>query len=113
MRIPKNASAAIVVNREWGNLAGVRIFLRRYQTPMEEVGGVDSSHLILARVLDSEDDRGLWIELFTNQQQKDPKVKKLSLMIPWSHIVTIALTEEWTPAMKKELSKIGFVGSLS
>ena len=111
MCIPKNASAAIVVSRDWANLAGVRIFLRRFQAPSEEIGGSDHSHLILARVLDSVDDRGLWIELFTNQQQKDPKIKKLSLMIPWVYIIAIALAEEWTPTMKKELGKIGYIGS--
>ena len=108
MQIPKNASAAIVVSREWANLAGVRMFLRRYQTPSKEIGGTDPSHLILAKVLDSEDNHGLWIELFTEQHRQDPTAERFSLMVPWNYITAIVLTEEWTPALQEEMRKVGF-----
>ena len=110
MRIPKNASAVIVVDRNWANLAGIRVFLRRYETPSKEIGGTDSSHLIRARILDSEDNRGLWIELFTDQHRKDPTTKRLSLMIPWNNVIALVLSEEWTPALQEEIRKIGFSG---
>ena len=112
MQIPKNASAGIVVSRDWANLVCVRMFLRHNQTPSKEIGGADSSHLIEAKVLDSEDNRGLWIELFTDQHRQDPTAKRLSLLVPWNYITAIVLkeTEEWPPALQEEMgkSKIGF-----
>ena len=107
MDIPKNALAAIVVDREWTNLKGVRIFLKRYQEAATETKGLESPHLILARIVDSEDRHGLWVELFC---EKGRDVKPLTLMIPWSKITAVALTEDWTPALQEEMRQIGFLG---
>lgn len=110
MNIPKNSSAAVVVDRDWANLAGVRIFLRRYQDPSKEVKGSDTSHLIMAKILDSEDRHGLWVELTAAKLAPDPTAKPFTLMIPWAKITAIALTEDWTPALQEEMRQIGFVG---
>lgn len=108
MDIPKNSSAAVVVNREWANLAGIRMFLRHYDMPEKEIGGSDNSHLILAKVLDSDDPRGLWIELFTEVHKQAPTAKRLSLLVPWNQVLSVVLTEEWTPALRKQMKKVGF-----
>lgn len=110
MQIPKNSSAAIVVERDWANLAGVRIFLRRYQDTPKEIKGSDTTHLILAKILDAEDRHGLWVELCADKTAAEPPAKPLTLMIPWSKITTIALTEDWTPALQEEMRQIGFIG---
>ncbi|MBI2817458.1 MAG: hypothetical protein HYX72_11015 [Acidobacteria bacterium] len=110
MVISKNSSAAIVVDRDWANLAGVRIFLRRYQDPSKEVKGSDTSHLILAKILESEDRHGLWVEMRADKVPADQVSKPLTLMIPWTKITAIALTEDWTPALQEEMRQIGFVG---
>ncbi len=108
MQISKGSSAAVVVDRDWANLAGVRIFLRRYQEPSKETKA-ESTHLILAKILDAEDRHGLWVELSANSTSAD-QAKPLTLMIPWAKITTIALTDDWTPALEEEMRQIGFVG---
>jgi hypothetical protein len=109
MKIPQNSSAAIVVERDWANLAGVRLFLRKYQEPAKEVKGSDSTHLLLAKIVDAEDRHGLWVELCSDKAAA-LQGKPLTLMIPWNKITAIALTEDWTPALEEEMRQIGFVG---
>ena len=77
MKIDKGANVAVVVNRSWANLWGVRVFLRQNETPEREVRG-DDSHLVFAKLLDSEDPNGLWVELNTDRHKKDPTVKVAS-----------------------------------
>jgi hypothetical protein len=109
MKIEKGANIAVVVNRSWANLWGVRVFLRQNETPEREVRG-DDSHLVFAKLLDSEDPNGLWVELNTDRQKKDPTVKLASFFIPWSQVLTIVVTEEFSAAIREEISKIGFAG---
>jgi len=109
MKIEKGANIAVVVNRSWANLWGVRVFLRQNETPEREVRG-DDSHLVFAKLLDSEDPNGLWVELNTERQKKDPTVKLASFFIPWSQVLTIVVTEEFSPAIREEIRKIGFAG---
>jgi hypothetical protein len=111
MQMGKGASVAVVLNRDWANLNGVRLFLRRNQNPDQEIRGEDISHIVFAKVLDSEDSRGLWIELNTDQHQKDSTVKRFSFLVPWSQILTVVVTEEFSPAIRDEAKKIGFTGA--
>jgi hypothetical protein len=104
MNIPKDASVAVVVNRNWANLQGVRMFLR----PEKKIEGTDESHVIFARVLDSEDEHGLWIELNTAKQEEDAAVKRFQFLIPWSQIVTIVVGEELSAHAPERVHKIGF-----
>ncbi len=105
MRIEKGTSIALVVRREWANLAGVRVFLRQGESPPgKEVGGSDDSHIISAAVVDSDDPHGLWIELNTDLHEKDPTVKRYPFLVPWENILTIVLSPEIYDAAKK----IGF-----
>jgi hypothetical protein len=80
MKIDKGTSVAVVINRDWANLHGVRMFLRLNHTPEREIRGVDNSHVVFARMLDSEDPNGLWIELNTGAHEKDPTVKRSSFL---------------------------------
>jgi hypothetical protein len=109
MKIDKGTNVAVVVNRHWANLQGVRMFLRHYQDPEREIRGSDESHVIFADVLDSEDSKGLWIELHTDQHRKDSTVKRLPLFIPWGQVLSIVIAEEFSPAIREEARKIGFV----
>jgi len=52
-------SIVLVVERSWANLRGVRAIIREGR----EIKEGDDSHIIEAKVLDSEDTHGLWVEL--------------------------------------------------
>jgi hypothetical protein len=110
MQIDKNASVAIVVNRAWANLHGVKMFLRPHENPQAEIRGVDESHILFATVLDSDDTRGLWIEPAPNKKKQDSPVERFSLLVPWSQVLTIAVAEEFSPAIRQEARKIEFTG---
>ena len=109
MKIDKGTNVAVVVNRHWANLQGVRTFLRHYQDPGKETRGSDESHVIFADVLDSDDSKGLWIELYTDQYRNDSTAKRLPLFIPWGQVLCIVIAEEFSPAIREEARQIGFV----
>src|SRR5581483_2299041 len=98
MQIDKDACVAVVVKRTWANLHGVRMFLRWKETPQSEIRGVDESHILFATVLDSEDPRGVWIELVVGDQTQVSPVKPVHLLIPWSQILTIVVAEQFSSA---------------
>ena len=106
MKIDKKTNVAVVVNRHWANLQGVRTFLRHYQDPEKEIRGSDESHVIFADVLDSEDSKGLWIELYTDQHRKDSTAKSLPLFIPWGQVLCIAIAAEFSPAIREEAPRL-------
>jgi hypothetical protein len=107
MIIDKDTTAAVVVNRNWANLHGVRIFLREHDHPEREIRG-DDSHIVFAKVLDHDDPKGLWIELNTAKHREDSTVKRRSFLIPWSQVVTVVVGEEFSPAIRDEVRKMGF-----
>ncbi|MGE5818335.1 MAG: hypothetical protein ACM37Z_09955 [Deltaproteobacteria bacterium] len=104
MNIVKGANVAVVVNRHWANLQGVRMFLR----PEREIEGRDESHVVFARMLDSEDDHGLWIELNTAKHEQDPAVKRFQFLIPWSQVISVVVAEEFSAAIQEQAQKIAF-----
>ncbi|MEN6537663.1 MAG: hypothetical protein ABFD89_28685 [Bryobacteraceae bacterium] len=108
MHIDKGASVAVVLNRNWANLYGVRFFLRQNETPQREIRGVDESHIVFAEVLDADDSRGLWIELNTDRHREDPTVERFSFLVPWREVLTIVIAKEFSPAIREEARKIGF-----
>jgi hypothetical protein len=110
MQIDKNASVAVIVKRTWANLHGVRMFLRQHENPTTEIRGVDESHIIFATVLDSDDARGVWIELTADKQKPESSVGRFSLLIPWSEVLTIVVGEQFSAAIRQEARKIGFTG---
>ncbi len=110
MQLDKDASIAVVVKRTWANLHGVKMFLRQQDSPQTEIRGVDESHIIFATVLDSDDARGVWIELAASGQKRDPAVERFSILIPWSQVLTIVVAEHFSPAIRQEARKIGFTG---
>jgi hypothetical protein len=104
MKIDKGTSVAVVINRHWANLQGVRMFLR----PEKDIGGADESHVVFARMLDSEDRNGLWIELNTAKHKEDSTVKRFSFLIPWSQILSVVVGEDFSPDIREQARKIGF-----
>ena len=109
MTIEKGTSVAVVVNRRWANLQAVRIFLRQNQNPDQEIRGVDDSHLVFGKLLDYEDSRGLWIELNSDKHEQAPAtVQRESLLVPWSHVLTIVLAEKFSPGVWNEAKRVGF-----
>jgi hypothetical protein len=110
MQIDKDASIAVVVKRTWANLHGVKMFLRQHGNQQTEIRGVDESHIIFATVLDSDDARGVWIELTADKQKQDSVVERFNLLIPWSQILTIIVAEQFSAAIRQEARKIGFTG---
>jgi hypothetical protein len=110
MQIAKDASIAVVVKRTWANLHGVKMFLRPHENPQAEIRGIDDSHILFATVLDSDDARGLWIELTANQQQQDSAGEPFSLLVPWSEILTVVIAKQFSPAIRQEARKIEFTG---
>jgi hypothetical protein len=98
-------SIVLVVQRSWANLRGVRLVIREGK----EINEGDDSHVILARVLESEDSHGLWVELNTEKHKQDPSVKLLSVMIPWTVILMVGISKEFAPHLWKEARKAGFI----
>ena len=110
MRIDKDARVAVVVNRAWANLHGVKLFLRSHESPQAEIRGVDESHILFATVLDSDDARGLWIESMTDRKKQDSPAERFHLMVPWNQVLAIAVAEQFSPAIREEARKIAFTG---
>jgi hypothetical protein len=109
MQIDKNAAIAVVVKQTWANLHGVKMFLRQ-ENPQAEIRGVDESHILFATVLDSDDARGVWIELTANKQKQDSHGARFSLLVPWSEVLTIVVAEQFSAAIRQEARRIGFTG---
>jgi hypothetical protein len=112
MQLDEDASIAVVVKRTWANLHGVKMFLRPSEGPQTEIRGVDESHILFATVLDSEDERGVWIELAAERPKDDSAVERFSLLVPWSEILTIVVAKQFSPAIRQEARKIGFTGEI-
>lgn len=111
MQIKEGAAVAVVVKRAWVNLHAVKMFLRYPENPQGEIRGVDESHILFATVLDSDDARGVWIEVDANGHAKaEGCAERFSLLIPWSEVLTIVVTEQFSPAIRQEARKIGFTG---
>ena len=109
MQIDKDASIAVVVKRSWVNLHGVKMFLRCGNS-QAEIRGVDESHILFATVLDSDDARGVWIELAANKQEQNSAGERFSLLVPWSEVLTIVVANRFSPALRQEARRIGFTG---
>ena len=86
------------------------MFLRQHGNPQTEIRGVDESHIIFATVLDSDDARGVWIELTADKQKQASAVERFNLLIPWSQILTIIVAEQFSTEIRQEARKIGFTG---
>lgn len=112
MKINEGTSVAVVVNREWANLRGVRLFLRQNQNPEKEIHGVDESHIILARLINSEDPQGLWIELKPPMSKEDPTAHRYHFFIPWSQVFAVVVAEEFPLAIQEEVGKESSTGYL-
>jgi hypothetical protein len=110
MQIDEDASIAVVVKRAWANLHGVKMFLRPHENPQPEIRGVDESHILFVRVLDSDDARGVWIELNADKRKQDSTVERLSLLVPWSQVLAIVVAKQFSAAIRQEARKIGFTG---
>ena len=111
MQIAKNASTAVVVKQTWANLHGVKMFLRQ-ENPRAEIRGVDESHVLFATVLDSDDARGVWIELTASKQKEDSAGGRFSLLVPWSEVLTIVVADQFSAAIRQEARRIGFTGEI-
>jgi len=109
MRLKMNTMTAVVVRRSWANLEAIRTFLHDRTlgctsdhasdrsldrtsdgTPDENL---DDSCTILARVVDDSHERGLWIELDTEKELKDPAAERPVLMIPWAEVLAIVVAQ--------------------
>lgn len=110
MQIDKNASIAVVVRRTWANLHGVRMFLRPQDSAPTEIRGVDESHILFATVLDCDDARGVWIELAPGKEPPDSAAGRVSILVPWSEVLTIVVADQFSAAIRQEARKIGFTG---
>ena len=104
MRLKQNSATAIVVKKSWVNLQAIKLFLR--DCPSCEIQSPDDGHLIVARVLDDTDQRGLWIELNTTRHADDPSAELSALMIPW-HAVLGVVTAKDIPHAAEEAKQAG------
>jgi len=94
MDIEKGTSVAVSVYTDWANYRGVRLFLRHYNNPEKEIDRSDGSHIITARLVESNDPHGIWIELYADKHAQDPGVKTVPFMIPWQQVLSIAVVED-------------------
>jgi hypothetical protein len=86
------------------------MFLRQHENPQAEIRGVDESHILFGTVLDSDDARGIWIELTADRQKPDSAMERFSLLVPWSQVLSIVVAEQFSAAIRREARKIGFTG---
>jgi len=116
MNIDKGANVAVVVNRTWANLHGVKMFLRQGEDPQSDIRGVDESHILFARGLDAEDPRGVWIEVNVDMNADRHEVDLASglvkMLIPWSQVLAIVVAPRFSPAIRHEARRIGFTGEI-
>lgn len=112
MQIDKGASIAVVVKRTWANLHGVQMFLRQHGNTQTEIRGVDDSHILFATVLDLDDARGVWIELTPEKQEQGSSAERVSLLVPWSQVLTVVAAAHFSPAIRQEARRIGFTGEM-
>jgi hypothetical protein len=88
------------------------MFLRPQESPQAEIRGVDESHILFAKVLDADDPRGVWIGLTPDKRQPDSPVGRVSILVPWSDVLTIIVAEQFSAAIRQEARKIGFTGEI-
>ncbi len=112
MQIDKGANVAVVVSRAWANLHGVKLFLRPEEATQLDIRGVDDSHVLFARSLDADGAIGVWIEVETDKRQENPAAGWIRMLIPWSHVLTIAVAEKFSLAVRTEARRIGFTGEM-
>ena len=108
MNLEMSTSVAVVVPKQWANLYGVRAFLR----DGKEIKGEDASHMIFAKVMDSNDPHGLWISN-VGQKDDDSTVKVKAFMIPWDQILTVVVMEKLSPDLWAESKRLGFVSEVN
>jgi len=99
MRLKQNSTTAIVVKKSWANLQAIKLFLR--DCPSCEIQSADDGHLIVARVLDDTDQRGLWIELNSTKHANDPSTELSALMIPWHSVLGIVTAKDFARAAEE------------
>jgi hypothetical protein len=110
VQIDKGANIAVIVERTWVNLHGVKMFLRPQENPQTEIRGVDESHIIFGKVLDGDDTRGVWIEVIANSQKQESTEERFILLVPWSQVLSIVVANQFSPAIRLEARRIGFTG---
>jgi hypothetical protein len=110
VQIEKGVNIAVIVERTWVNLHGVKMFLRPQENPQTEIRGVDESHIIFGKVLDGDDARGVWIEVIANGQKQEPTEERFILLVPWSRVLSIVVASQFSPAIRLEARRIGFTG---
>jgi hypothetical protein len=110
VQIEKGANIAVIVERTWVNLHGVKMFLRPQENPQTEIRGVDESHIIFGEVLDGDDARGVWIEVTANGQKQEPTEERFILLVPWNRVLSIVVASQFSPAIRLEARRIGFTG---
>jgi hypothetical protein len=112
MKIDKGANVAVVVNRTWANLHGVKMFLRPQEGTQVDIRGVDESHVLFAKVLETDDAAGVWIEVHTGKDTEGSPADRITMLIPWSQMLTIVLAQQFSPAIRQEARRIGFTGEM-
>lgn len=110
MYLQKGTNVAVVVKRAWANLHGVKMFLRHHESTQADIRGVDESHILFASVLDSEDATGVWIEVQTERHGEGPAPDGVKMLIPWSQVLTIVVSDQFSVAIRQEARRIGFTG---
>jgi len=110
VQIEKGANMAVIVERTWANLHGVKMFLRPQENSQTEIRGVDESHIIFGKVLDGDDARGVWIEVVANSQKQESTEERFILLVPWSRVLSIVVANQFSPAIRLEARRIGFTG---
>ena len=110
MQIEKGANMAVIVERTWANLHGVKMFLRPQENSQTEIRGVDESHIIFGKVLDGDDARGVWIEVVANSQKQESTEERFIFLVPWSRVLSIVVASQFSPAIRLEARRIGFTG---
>jgi hypothetical protein len=84
----KEKTAIIMLPKAWANTAAVLINEGR---PSQSTGDV---HMFIAPFLET-DDKGVWLkEIVSHQLTEDRSAVTMTVMIPWSAILALAIVDE-------------------
>lgn len=110
MQIDKGSTVAVVVKRTWANLHGVRMFL--HENAQAQIRGMDESHILFAKVLDSDDSRGVWIQIERHGPAPGSGMEQFQMLIPWGEVLSLVVAKGFSSAIREEARRIGFTGEI-
>lgn len=104
MHIPAGVTCGIAVDAGWRHSGAVNALIGPPDNPKAKASG---SSLIIAKILDTDDPYGLWIEL-NSEQKRNPGYPILRFVIPWRFIFGVCVDPSDLPEVTHSGKHYGF-----